>query len=140
MPTNTPRRESIDTTGLVVLKHSVGLTPQGRAADAAGWPTSAADEDQTEERFEIKSGRTVQSVHEHVVALIANYRAVGDRGVVSELETLAAMVWEIEETHAELLARTGLDEGDRLETRFPTVAEDRAKLAQVLAAANGRVA
>jgi acetyl-CoA acetyltransferase len=39
----------------------------------------------------------------------------------------------------ELLARTGLDEGDRLEIRFPTVAEDRAKLAKALAQ-KGRVA
>lgn len=37
------------------------------------------------------------------------------------------------ETVGELLARLGLDEGDEIRIRFPTVAEDRARLAAVLA-------
>lgn len=56
---NTARRESAEVLGLIVVRHSTGLTPQGRARDAAGLPTSAADEDVTEDHFEPLEGETV---------------------------------------------------------------------------------
>lgn len=42
------------------------------------------------------------------------------------------------ETVGQLLARVGLDEGDRIEIRFPTVAEDTAKLAEIVTSARDR--
>jgi hypothetical protein len=130
------RRASIETTGLVCIKRSVGLTPQGRAADAAGWPTSAADEGPTEEAFEILEGESRQSVIDSLRKDAATLRRVASDMFAAFADTLdhfADRVEQIDETVGELLARTGLDEGDRVEVRFPTVAEDRAKLAKALA-------
>jgi multidrug efflux pump subunit AcrA (membrane-fusion protein) len=135
------RRASIETTGLVVVRHTTGLTPQGKAADAAGWPTSAADEGPVEEHFEIMEGETRQSDIDSLRKQAARF-ALGRSEAAQEVADLllhfADRVEQIDETVGELLARTGLDEGDRVEVRFPTVAEDRAKLAKALA--NGRVA
>jgi hypothetical protein len=78
-------RDSIDTLGLVVVKHTIEPNPK---ADCVGhFPTHVV-----ETMHEIEDGETV----------------------------------------GELLARLGLDEGDRIEIRFPTVAEDRAKLAAAI--------
>jgi hypothetical protein len=130
------RRASIETTGLVVVRHTTGLTPQGKAADAAGWPTSAADEWPGEEAFEILEGETRQSVIDSLRKQAARF-ALGRSEAAQEVADLllhfADRVEQIDETVGELLARTGLDEGDRVEVRFPTVAEDRAKLAKALA-------
>lgn len=80
-------RESVDTLGLVVVKHTIEENPK---AECVGhFPTHVV-----ETSHEIVDGETV----------------------------------------GEMLARLGLDEGDRIEIRFPTVAEDRAKLAAVIAA------
>lgn len=74
-------RESVDTLGLVIVKHTVEPDPH---ADFVGHgPT-----------------HVVETIHEPIEG----------------------------ETVGELLARLGLDEGDRVEIRFPTVEEDRQRL------------
>lgn len=132
------RRESTETLGLLVVKHSTGLTDQGRARDAAELPTSAADEGPTEERFDLEGQtETRQSVVESIRLQALRFRCRVERirpdEVADELFHWADRVEQIEETVGELLARTGLEEGDAVVIRFPTVQEDRAKLAAVIA-------
>lgn len=141
----TTRRDSIETTGLRVVRYTTGLTPQGRAADAAGFPTCAADEGPIEQAFTIKEGRTVASV---VAELLAAAQDLGHVSgvtvpmyvVAKLLRDFAYKVEAIEETAGELLARTGLEEGERIEVRFATAAEQRAELAAVLARCDARTA
>lgn len=84
------KRDSIDTLGLVVVKHAI--EPDPKAECVGHFPT-----------------HVVESLHEI----------------------------EDGETVGELLARLGLDEGDRIEIRFPTVAEDRDRLAEEVAKSFG---
>jgi hypothetical protein len=126
MPSNA-RRESVDTIGLVVLKHSTGLSPQGRARDAAGLPTCSADYDATEERFDLQEdGETRQSVIDAMRKAAAFYQGGGRLGdqLADELRHFADRVEQIHETVGELLARVGFDEGDRIELRWPTWQEE----------------
>jgi hypothetical protein len=142
MSSNT-RRESIEVLGLQVIRHSVGLTPQGRAADAAGYPTSGADYGPTETAFELHDSETRQSVIDSLRAAAAHYgrgRSEEAQEVASLLLSFADRVEQIDETVGELLARTGLEESDRVEIRFPTVAEDAAKIRLALMPVEGRVA
>jgi hypothetical protein len=92
MLANDTPRPSVDTLGLVVVKHTVRIRPEYAQADGIAGP----------EHFE-----AVEETHEPIEG----------------------------ETVGELLARLGLDEGDRIEIRFPTVDEDRAKLAKLIAEA-----
>jgi hypothetical protein len=123
-------RESIETDGLVVIRHSTGLTPQGRARDAAGLPTGPLDEGPTEQRFELE-GQT--ETRQSVVRSMRREAEACRPAVCELLQHWADRVEQIEETVGELLARTGLEEGDAVVIRFPTVQEDRAKLAAVIA-------
>lgn len=140
---NTNRREEVETTGLVCVRHSTGLTPQGRARDAAGLPTGPLDEDVIDQCFELQEdGESRQSVIDSMRKAAENYRnggRLGDR-LADELLHFADRVEQIHETVGELLARTGLEEGDRVEIRFPTPAEELAKLAKVVAAMDARTA
>lgn len=79
------RRDSIDTIGLVVIKHAIEPNPKAECV-----------------------GHTLFHVVEHVYEPLDG------------------------ETVGELLARLGLDEGEKVEIRFPTVAEDRARLVKAL--------
>lgn len=55
-------RPSVDTLGLVIVLHKIGLTPAGKAADAADVPTSGADEGPVEEHYDTIPGETVDDM------------------------------------------------------------------------------
>ncbi len=133
MPNITPR-ESIETVGLIAVRHSTGLTPQGRARDAAGLPTSAADEGPTEEAFELHDSETRQSVIDSLRKAAEDFRPGQSRRwtldgeiameVCDLLLSFADRVEQIDETVGELLARTGWQEGDELRIRAKTPQEE----------------
>jgi hypothetical protein len=55
-------RESVELEGLVIVTRRLALSEQGRARDAAGLPTSAADEDVIETCFEPIAGEPVEQM------------------------------------------------------------------------------
>jgi hypothetical protein len=55
-------RESVELEGLVIVTRRIALSEQGRARDAAGLPTSAADEDVIETCFEPIAGEPVEQM------------------------------------------------------------------------------
>ena len=122
-------RESIDTVGLVVVKHTIEPNPYSECV--GHFPTHVV-----ETKHEIAGGgESVASVARDLRVWALTYRLREAYDAADLLFRFADRVEQIDETVGELLARLGLDEGDRVEIRFPTVAEECERLAVAIDAA-----
>lgn len=124
-------RESIETTGLVVTKFALEPDPK---AECVG---HCAMHIVPRKQSEIREGETRQSVVDSLRADALRFgrgRSEEAWEVAALLRQYADRVEQIDETVGELLARTGLEEGESLEIRYPTVAEDQDRAVAAIAA------
>jgi hypothetical protein len=122
-------RESIDTAGLMVVKHTIEPNPKSECV--GHFPTHVV-----ETKHEIKGGsESVERIASDLRVWALRYRSCEQYAAADLLFRYADRVEQLEETAGELLARLGIDEGDKVEIRFPTVSEDCERLAVAIDAA-----